>query len=190
MVSIFRIFAFSTLFLTLSACQNNGDLLRSTYFSLAYSKGDALLAANGHAIKINVVTKNNRVNIENSVAASLIQHGPKWLNADYSPQTNDTKDESPYQMKWAFNVPENGNALALCRKNHSNEIELEAQKKTDIVLAAFCLHNKTLTSLRARIQSEPGSDDFSQTIGLIGRKLLPSQNPERIGDCTSFDDCS
>lgn len=190
MLSIFRIFAFGTLFLTISACQYNGDLLRSTYFSLAYSKGDALLAANGQAIKVNVVTKNNRIDLANNVVASLNKHGPKWLNASYRPLSNDIEDQSPYQMKWAFNVPENGNALALCRKDHSNEIEVEAQKKTGVVLAAFCLHNRTLTSLRARIHSEPGSDKFVQSIGLIGRKLLPTRNPERIGDCTSFDDCS
>ncbi|WP_085901570.1 hypothetical protein [Kiloniella majae] len=172
----------------LAGCGSNHDTLRSTYYSLGYTKGDALLAANGQTIKVNVVTKQNQTTLEETISSALNQNGPKWLNAQYSPLTT-TNNKSPYQMKWAFNVSEGGNAISLCRESYSKTLESTSVDK-GVVLAAFCVNNRTLTSLRARIHSEPGTKNFAKTVGLIGKKLLSATNPERSDDCKNFDDCS
>ncbi|WP_421779551.1 hypothetical protein [Kiloniella litopenaei] len=176
--------------LLLTGCAASGyDSLRSTYYSLAYTKGDALLAANGQAIKVNVVSKDGKEALEKNVSTGLNKYGPKWLDAKYAPAST-IQNKSPYQMKWAFNVPESGNAISICGEDYDSNPENFAIKNTSVVLAAFCVDNRTLTSLRARVYSAPDTEEFSKTIGLIGRKLLTTTNPERFDDCTNFDDCT
>ncbi|WP_417452307.1 hypothetical protein [Kiloniella sp.] len=176
--------------LLLAGCATAGyDSLRSTYYSLGYTKGDALLAASGQAIKVNVVSKKENEALEQNVSVGLNKYGPKWLDAKYAPASS-TEIKSPYQMKWAFNVPESGNAISICRKDYNSNAKNFSTENTSVVLAAFCLNSKTLTSLRARVYSAPNTEEFSKTIGLIGRKLLTTTNPERFDDCTNFDDCS
>ena len=176
--------------LLLAGCAAAGyDSLRSTYYSLGYTKGDALLAANGQAIKVNVVSKKEKETLEKNVSASLNKYGPKWLDAKYAPAST-TENKSPYQMKWAFNVPESGNAIAICRKDYNSNPQNLSTTDTSVVLAAFCLNNRTLTSLRARVYSAQDTEEFAKTVGLIGRKLLTTTNPERFDDCKDFDDCS
>ncbi len=182
-----RLFLITILSLGTLACLVNGDLIRPAYYSLAYSKGHAMLAANGQSIKINVLIGADKDGYATKVSEGLNKYGPKWLNARYAPISKNN-DQGPYQMKWAFDVTENGNAAALCRKQSSDLRELVPS--TGVVLAAFCLNNKTLTSARARVKSLPNSDEFLKTIGAIGRELLVIHNPVREDNCWVIGDCT
>ncbi|MEH6629416.1 MAG: hypothetical protein V7776_01235 [Halopseudomonas aestusnigri] len=172
--------------ITLFGCQINSDLIRPAYYSVTYSKGDAMLAANSEPIKVNVLVGADKSGLAMRVSEGLNKYGPKWLNARYTPSSNH-ENKSPYQMKWAFDITEDGNAAALCGKQSSDLQELVPS--TGVVLAAFCLRNKTLTSARARFVSPPDSEKFLQTVGSIGRELLVIQNPVRDNDCWVISDC-
>ncbi|WP_419903196.1 hypothetical protein [Kiloniella sp.] len=186
MINIKQFLIFSLISIALFGCQTNGDLIRPAFFTVTYSKGDALLAANGSPIKINVLISDNNKNFETRVSEGMNKYGPKWLNARYVP-ISQIENQNPYQMKWAFNVTEDGHAPGLCRKKPTDL--KQNTPSTGVVLAAFCLRGKTLSAVRARVTSLPDSEEFLQTIGNMGRELLVIQNPVRDSDCWVISDC-
>jgi len=183
-----KIIASLILALFTTACIGNSGFTHvRTESYAAYTRGDSLLAANGAPIKVVVLTEKDKQNIGNSIASSLEQYGPKWFVARYSAD-NTIKNNHGYELRWAYNTPENGNEDRLCNADYANSITTSEQT-TGVVLAAFCRDSTFLSSIRARILEGQDSDSFRKTIGLMGRKLMPVRNPDRVENCRNLEDC-
>ncbi|WP_020590407.1 hypothetical protein [Kiloniella laminariae] len=184
------------LLLMVSACSSVAGFthIRTPEYA-AYMPGDALLAANNSPIKIVVLPQTSSGgDTDQQVAASaaaivagLEQYGPRWFVAHYSAAPDLVANEG-YELRWVLNSPENKNEDRLCYPDYAREITL-AEQHTGVVIAAFCRGNTRLSSIRARIWERPDSEKFRETVGLMGRYLMPVRNPERIENCRNLEDC-
>ncbi|WP_085907727.1 hypothetical protein [Kiloniella majae] len=177
------VFAFFT-----TSCINSSDLtlVRSAEYG-AYTSGDAVLAASHSPIKIILQESISSPEPSAAIASAMEQYGPKWFRATYS-STMINHNTQGYELRWVYNAPININVNRLCDSGYMNSLEVQTSV-TNVVTAAFCRKSTFLSSIRATIVEDIGTENFKRTIGYMGRELMPIKNPDRIENCKTIEEC-
>jgi len=176
--------------LALGACSGTkGGVVYNTTFTAGYSP-ISVAAAMPQLVETygSPTAGASQVEVTRASVAGLRQHGPAWLPRNYTGNPEDAPRPA-YLLRIFFSVPKAFNRQDLCDPEMSLErldgVRTSADEGTSRVVAGLCRGKSAV----AQAEGSPGLDPdlqgerFAAFIGLLGRQLLPRQNPVTRDDC-------
>jgi hypothetical protein len=182
-----------TFLFALAGCAGGGSgIVYNSFFTIAYdpfsvrtvmSRAPLLVESYGSpAAGLTAET------VSQATVQSLRQHGAPWFPRSYTASAPDAGN-GPYHLRIAYGVPTAFDRQRLCSSAMGPAVLEKARGQDDDAssraLASFCRGETTLGTAEGAPASgaQVGSAAFSEFVGLLGRAVMPRQNPERDDDC-------
>lgn len=118
----------------------------------------------------------------------LRRHGPPWTPRNFSGNLEDT-GQRRYVVRIAYGVPQAFNGDVLCKDEMSNAALQSAPGAGDgdssRTIAGLCRGARAVAYAEGSPSADAdiGSERFREFVGLLGRRLMPFENPVLDDDC-------
>ncbi len=167
---------------TLPGCSGDGDVIYNKNFNSSYS-GTSIAAMR---VPIPVETYGtpspgaSPESVSEATIRGLRTHGPRWAQLNFATDPEGAL-VAPYRLRIAYGTSSSFSRADFCREDlQAGDVGVAAGSNQ--LVAAVCFKGRYASIAEGRTQpnADVKSEEFSKYVGLIGRQILPRQNPRKI----------